>query len=276
MGRDGPKLCLLLGGRTVPEWQAAALSHLLEHTDATVTAVGYNAADDDRTLRERLERAAELREWAVVGALNERLRTREVSGERVPVTDVCDLDGVTERRIEPTVVDGWKQRLPAEPVAALAADSTVCLRLGFGFIVGPVLSAFDHGVLSYHHGDLRAYRGQPMGFWEFLEGAETAGVTVQQLTDELDAGNVAALKTVPIEDCRTWGAVKRRLFAASADMLPEAVRAVRADDVWAPDTLGALYTHPTGLDVARFALKNALGHVRERVRPRPAEFPTVH
>lgn len=266
MARTAPTVCLLLNEPTVPEWQATALTHLLEHTEATVSAIGYNGLDTDRSPTERLRRAAQLREWAVVSAINERLRTDEVYGSRVPVTELFDTDSVTTRTIEPTVVDGWKQRLPAEPVEALAEEATLCIRLGFGFIVGPVLTAFEHGVLSYHHGDLREYRGQPMGFWEFVEGAERAGVTVQLLTDELDAGRVAALKSVPITDCRTWAAVKRRLFAVSEDMLTDAVRTVLAGETWEPETLGDLYTLPKGRAVARFAAKNLVGHVHERVR----------
>jgi len=268
MARTAPTVCLLVDGPTVPEWQATALSHLLEHTDATVSAIGYNGLETDRSLTERLRRVAQLREWAVVSAINERLRTDDVYGRRVPLTELFDAGGVTTRTLEPTVVDGWKQRLPAEPVAALAEEATLCIRLGFGFIIGPVLSAFEHGVLSYHHGDLREYRGQPMGFWEFVEGAERAGVTVQLLTDELDAGRVAALKTVRITDCRTWGAVKRRLFTVSADMLTDAVETVLADETWQPETLGELYTLPKGRPVATFAAKNLVGHVHERVRDR--------
>jgi len=270
MARDGPALCLLLPGPTVPEWQASALAHLLEHTEATVTAVGYNGLDTSRSPTETLRRVAELREWAVVSAIDEWVRADDVSGQRVPISTVCDITAVTTRTIEPTVVDGWKQRLPAEPVEALAAEATLCIRFGFGFIVGPVLSAFEHGVLSYHHGDLREYRGQPMGFWEFVEGAETAGVTVQQLTDELDAGRVAARTTVPIADCRTWGAVKRRLYDASTDMLPEAVRAVRTGESHPPERLGDVYTLPRGKPVATFALKSVYGHLHERVRGRGA------
>ena len=265
MAQTGPTLCLLLNGPTVPAWQADALDHLLSNTDTTVTAVGYNGGDTTRRVTETLRRAVELREWAVVSSLNRLIRTDSSTDERVPLMDLCDLSDVTERTIEPTPVDGWKQRLPAEPVEALASEATVCVRLGFGFIIGPVLTAFEHGVLSYHHGDLRRYRGQPMGFWEFIEGAETAGVTVQQLTDELDAGRVAALKSVSIGDCRTWEAVRRQLFAASADMLTEAVRTAIDGDTWTPETLGTLRSLPKGVPVARFAVKNTLGHLRERV-----------
>lgn len=36
-------------------------------------------------------------------------------------------------------------------------------------------------MLSYHHGDMRRYRGQPPGFWELYNGEREIGVTVQRL-----------------------------------------------------------------------------------------------
>lgn len=264
MSDDQLRVCLLLDGPMLPRWQADALSRLLAERDVVVTTVVYDDSDA-RTVGEALGAAIELREWAVVGTLNELL-FGTARGEYVPLESVLDLDSVTERSVVPAAVDGWKQRLPAEPVEAAAAESDVAIRFGFGFITGPVLTAFDHGVLSYHHGDLRTYRGQPMGFWEFVHGEETAGVTVQQLTDELDAGRVAALRTVDIADARTWKAVKRRLLAASEPLLAEAVRNLQHGRLRDPEELGSIYTHPTGIDVVRFAVKNAMGHVRESVR----------
>ena len=255
------RICLLLDEPTVSRWQADALAHLLQAEDVTVTNIVYDGTDHSRTPRETIQRAIELREWAVVGSLNELLSGPIPELERVPLDAIIDREAATERTVVPTVVDGWKQRLPADPVEAAAAEADVAIRLGFGFIVGPVLTAFEHGVLSYHHGDLREYRGQPMGFWEFLDGAETAGVTVQQLTDELDAGRIAALETVDIRDPVTWEAVKRRLLSASEPLLAVAVRNVRNGTLREPEELGTVYTHPTGIDVARFAVKNARGHL---------------
>lgn len=260
MSDDPMDLCLLLEEPAVPAWQARALKNLLSAEDVTVRHIIYDGTDDSRSPRETLRRALDLREWAVVGPLNEFLFAPPT--ETVPIDSFLDRTAVTERTVVPTAVDGWKKRLPAEPVEAAAAESDVAIRLAFGFIVGPVLEAFEHGVLSYHHGDLREYRGQPMGFWEFLHGVETAGVTVQQLTDDLDAGRIAALRTVDIGDAPTWEAVKRRLFAASEPMLTEAVRALREGTLRDPETLGTIRSHPKGAAVARFAVKNATGHLR--------------
>lgn len=255
-------VCLLLDEPALPRWQADALAALLEDCDATVTTVVYDETNRTRTYRETVRRALELREWAVVGAVEEVLSRPDSWTEPVALEDVVSRDPVTELSTTPTTVDGWKQRIPERPVERAAAEADVAVRLGFGFIVGPVLSAFEHGVLSYHHGDLREYRGKPMGFWEFLHGNETAGITVQQLTDELDAGRIAALETVPIDDLQTWQSVRRRLYARSDDVLARAVRNVQRGDLREPSELGEVYTHPSGLSVLKYVLKNTRGRAR--------------
>ncbi|WP_313694892.1 formyltransferase family protein [Halorarum halobium] len=257
------RVCLLLPGETVSRWEARALARLLAEADVELTAVVYDEGDDGRSARETLERAIELREWTAIAVLT------WLFGRPVPQTDpvrvdaVVDIDDARTFRVEPTVVDGWKREIPAETVERLAPRADVAVRFGFGFLVGPILSELQHGVLSYHHGDLREYRGQPMGFWEFLHGERTAGITVQQLSERLDAGGVAAMKTVPIGDLHTWGAVRCRLFEESDDVLVAAVESLRAGEVREPETLGDLYTLPRGLPVAKYALKNGVGYVRE-------------
>ena len=257
-------VCLLLNGPRVRDWQAAALAHLLDDPDVEVTAVVYDEYEDESTTLETLRRAVELREWAAVATLNNLLVESGRERGYVAIDSLVDRDEVRKLSVHPTIVDGWKQRIPADTVDEIADDVDVAIRFGFGFLVGPILSELEHGVLSYHHGDLTEYRGQPMGFWEFVHGRDTAGITVQQLTETLDGGGVAAAKTVDIRDLRTWEAVKRRLLAESEDMLSTAVQSLRDGTVREPESLGDLYTLPTGRPVVTFAVKNAWGHLRER------------
>ena len=259
-------VCLLLDDTTLPRWQADALEHLREHSDVRFTTIVYNEYEPDRTTLDLLKRAIELREWTVVAELNKALRRSDGRHGRVDIDAVVDREGIRELSVEPVIVDGWKQKIPAETVDRISDDVDVAVRFGFGFLVGPILSELEYGVLSYHHGDLREYRGQPFGFWEFVNDDETAGITVQQLTEQLDAGQIAALKTVDIDDLHTWEAIKRRLRDESADMLTTAVEALRNGDVREPETIGELYTHPKGMPVLKFAVKNTKGQVLEAVR----------
>jgi methionyl-tRNA formyltransferase len=59
---------------------------------------------------------------------------------------------------------------------------------GFGIIKAPLLDLAPQGVLSYHHGDMREYRGQPPAFWELYNGEKPNRVTVQRLSPGIDCG----------------------------------------------------------------------------------------
>lgn len=69
-------------------------------------------------------------------------------------------------------------------------DLDVILRHEFGIIRGPILNAAKFGIWSFHHGDNAINRGGPAAFWEIVLGQSTVGVTLQQLTSEIDGGRV--------------------------------------------------------------------------------------
>lgn len=64
----------------------------------------------------------------------------------------------------------------------------VFIRMGFRILSGDILKVARFGVWSYHHGDNKINRGSPAGFWEVLENWPETGVTLQILTENLDAG----------------------------------------------------------------------------------------
>ncbi len=57
----------------------------------------------------------------------------------------------------------YEHRFPPEAVERIrAADLDVLLRFGFNIIRAQILETARYGVWSYHHGDNREYRGQPI------------------------------------------------------------------------------------------------------------------
>jgi hypothetical protein len=66
----------------------------------------------------------------------------------------------------------------------------VLVRCGSGILRGEILTAVEYGIISIHHADNEENRGGPPGFWEVLKREDSTGFTIQQLTDELDGGNV--------------------------------------------------------------------------------------
>ena len=64
------------------------------------------------------------------------------------------------------------------------------LRFGFRILRGSVLGIPKFGIWSLHHGDNKVNRGGPPGFWEVVRQEAISGVTLQQITEDLDGGKV--------------------------------------------------------------------------------------
>jgi hypothetical protein len=66
----------------------------------------------------------------------------------------------------------------------------ILLRFEFGIIRGDILNSSRYGIWSFHHADNAINRGSPAGFWEIVNNEPYCGITLQQLTPELDGGLV--------------------------------------------------------------------------------------
>jgi folate-dependent phosphoribosylglycinamide formyltransferase PurN len=135
-------------------------------------------------------------------------------------------------------------RPTAEAIAGLAPDLLVLVG-GFGIVKEPLLTLAPGGILSYHHGDMRAYRGQPPGFWELCHGEPSMGVTVQRLAAGIDCGTPIVERRFAIRPTDTPRSLTRRIYAGSADMMLAAVERLEAGERGEPlAELGRVYTLP--------------------------------
>lgn len=264
---DPIRVCLLVNGDTIKEWQHAAVRRMVAETSARVTVVVSNRKEaEDRSRWDLLKRALELREWTLVWLAKSILAEPTPLNEEIPLED-CEFAADCEWiDCVPETVDGWKNEIPADVVERVAEEADVAVRFGFGFLVGDILTELDHGVLSYHHGDLREYRGQPAGAWEFIHGRDEAGATLQRINEQLDAGEIVTVKHVSIEDARTHAEIRGRLYESSEDMLATAISKIEdgQTEFETVDDLGPLYTIPSGVPALRFLAKELRGYVRRR------------
>lgn len=128
---------------------------------------------------------------------------------------------------------------------ALQPEAMVMLG-GFGIVKEPLLSLAPGGILSYHHGNMRKYRGQPVGFWELYNGEHEMGVTVQRLAAGIDKGVPIVEKTIAIEKGDRVEALCARALDQSTEMMHEALRRVAQPD-YRPESIdnyGPVYTLP--------------------------------
>ncbi|HBG69356.1 MAG: hypothetical protein A2W93_16115 [Bacteroidetes bacterium GWF2_43_63] len=97
------------------------------------------------------------------------------------------------------------------------------LRFGYNILRGSILNAAKYGIWSFHHGDERAFRGGPPGFWEIAKKAPSTGVILQKLTNRLDSGNIL-LRRDYITVSHSFSEMRQRLLAENTDMPMLAIR----------------------------------------------------
>ncbi|WP_192349210.1 hypothetical protein [Algoriphagus sp. Y33] len=116
----------------------------------------------------------------------------------------------------------------------------IILRHEFNIIKGDILNVPKYGIWSLHHGDNSVNRGGPAGFWEVVEGHESIGVTLQQLTPELDGGRIIEKGFYNI----SWSHSKNRQFIqfSSIQLILKNIRKLRFDKFSTSHSL--TYSHP--------------------------------
>lgn len=117
---------------------------------------------------------------------------------------------------------------------------------GFGIVKEPLLSLAPNGILSYHHGNMRKYRGQPVGFWELYNNETEMGVTVQRLSAGIDKGIPIVEKAIPIENADSVTSLRERALQESTPMLHEALQKIQNPDFFPTiiEEYGPIYTIP--------------------------------
>jgi len=244
------KIALLLDDMFLKEWERQAVCHLIEKCDLdiVVSLVIVNDTATTSSFGSRL--ATFVRDFSLWHCVVAVRIVRATLGQpawyrqRIALQSVLDLSTVNVRHCTPEPAPDVGNRLPDTIVSDLS-EVDIAIRFGFGILKGDALEAPTHGVLSYHHGDLTEYRGRPSGFYEFIHGRNSTGITVQRLSEELDAGAIAASTRCDISDADSLRAVHSRQFRASPPLLCEAVHNVaKSNSLRVPDTLGPLYTKP--------------------------------
>ncbi|TYT60520.1 formyltransferase family protein [Natrialba swarupiae] len=288
MSTGDPVSVGLLSESFLYEWQRRAIERLQRDGRANVELVVSNANSSDAVAEswnskrliglEDVSQFVQLlrREgpWALV--LAERTIGRILGDEqplwhRHTVDDLHCLEEATHVRCEPRTDGPWYE-FPDEVVDRIAKRCDVVVLFGFGLIRGDILTATDHGVLSFHPADIRRYRG--MGVPPiFYDGRDSAGTTLQRLNESVDGGEVVLSRDVSLHGCETMWDVFDRVVAVQSELLTEGIDRV-TDPAFEPttvpdDELGTFYprSERRTIDFAgRVLLKNIAGRLRRRRR----------
>ncbi|MDJ1433894.1 formyltransferase family protein [Halostagnicola sp. A-GB9-2] len=281
----GPRRVCILADSYLERWQILALERAIERTDVEIPLVFVADPDDHDVdpeaaasvvngglgvdaLRLGANLLARERAWTLVVA--ERKLAELIGNETHPlehrqrVEEVDCLEESTIRRVRPIRDGNWNE-LPESAVEAATERCDVVVRFGFGLIRGEILSATDHGVLSFHPADIRRYRG--LGPPKvFVDGRSRIGVTLQRLSEEIDGGEIVAEDSIRIDDCPTLWDVYDRVHELEVELLATGIESLRDSSLEStvPDSLGPYYSTKSRREVG-FAFRALAKNIRGRV-----------
>jgi hypothetical protein len=259
---DVQTVCLLLGNRKVPEYFFNAVECMIETTGVEVTLVieAVTPENEDKSIGLR----SFVENKGPIDTLESMFKYEH------PLVDITESEYVPTAAlrtapIKPTTDVGVC--FPEAVIETVAESCDVGIHLRVGIIKGEILNAPSWGVIGYHHGDLREYRGAGYGFWEFMNDEKTAGVTIQILTEDLDAGSILHFREVDISSATSFKQTRRMLVEASVPMLAEGIQNLQ-DPEFVPEVvpereLGEMYYSS---DMTRWVkIRYLLKHARQNL-----------
>jgi methionyl-tRNA formyltransferase len=156
----------------------------------------------------------------------------------------------TERWCRENGIEIWRTQKPyeettLEKIREYELDALLLVG-GYGIVRKPLLEVTPIGVISYHHGDMRTFRGMPPALWELYFGSTEMGVTVQILSPGIDAGIPIVERRIPIDRKDNVAELEERALRLSEPMLYNALLQL-ADPSFVKEPLtelGPVYTLP--------------------------------
>ena len=162
-----------------------------------------------------------------------------------------------------TLRDGSSDAL----IEQLAPDIIVVV--AYGCIIPPqLLHIAKYGCINLHVSLLPKYRGSSPIQWAVLNGDAETGVSIMQLDEGLDTGDVLMVEPVAIDPEETSGELFDRVSAVGAKTLVDALAKIEAGQLTPvpQDHSKATLAPPLSKDTARFAFTEDAAHIHNWVR----------
>ena len=113
-----------------------------------------------------------------------------------------------------------------------AVEPDLLLVIAFGQKIGPsLIGAPRYGAVNLHASLLPKYRGAAPINWAIIHGEAETGLTVIEITDRMDAGDILGQRATPIGPEETAGELHERLALLGARLVTEVVRELALDEV---------------------------------------------
>ncbi len=112
----------------------------------------------------------------------------------------------------------------------LSPDIIVVVAFG-QLLSGEILDIPRHGCINVHASLLPKYRGAAPIHWAVINGESETGVTIMQMDEGLDTGDMILSGKVPVLPEDTTGTVHDKLAALGAELLEEALDRIESGKV---------------------------------------------
>ena len=147
-----------------------------------------------------------------------------------------------ELQISPVKACALKYNLPVfQPVKIKEAEAVAKLReyeadifvvAAFGQILSKeILTMPKYGCVNIHASLLPKYRGASPIQWAVLNGEEVSGVTIMQMDEGIDTGDILMQETVALNAKETGESLFDKLAVCGADLIVKALDAIEAGEV---------------------------------------------
>ena len=110
------------------------------------------------------------------------------------------------------------------------ADAIVVAAYG-KIIPKNILELPEYGCINVHASLLPKYRGAAPIQWAVLDGEEKSGVTIMQMNEGLDTGDMLAVREIPLEPKETSESLFTKLSALGAELLVETLDRIEAGTI---------------------------------------------
>lgn len=188
-----------------------------------------------------------------------------------PVKQLAERHGIPVYQ-PATLRDGTSEKL----IAGLAPALIVVV--AYGRILPPALLAIPpHGCINLHVSLLPRYRGPAPIQWAVLNGDKETGVTIMQLDEGVDTGDILLVEKVPIDPEETSGELFDKVSGIGAKTLVRAIEKLQAGALTPQKQDDAMATKAPILkkEMARFTFAQNAETLHNLVRgmnPWPAAF----
>ena len=237
------KIGLLLNSLIVPLWVAELVQYLQRDNRFNMCFVAVNQSSPQKHQKIFFYKLLRKVDERIMKMANSPFKRTSISLPGVPHISVFP--------IQKKYSDYFSNEVVKE---IQSYDADIILRFGFRILRGDILHSAKFGILSLHHGDVDTYRGGPPAFWEVFHNYPVTGVSLQILTENLDAGQIidrCFLNTYPFSFYRNqhrvyWAGEKifKEQLSKIADLGPNAYFQSKLPLIIEPTSKKNFYKNP--------------------------------